>query len=764
MGKRRRSRGNASVSAGDDSAATQQNDQPDVKKMKQDTPKQQKADRWAAVEDGSAVSAAAIFSNGHAKENVAPKQQRRRRDRRTFVEVDNADRMPESSKKHKLKLHKTDAKKAADKLNGTTEPVAEALLNGAAKPTIKEFTVKGHQEIVIVEEVETKTLDGGAKTKRTIREEMTSVEGVDYIVQDPDDEAAEEELVELSDDASEGDEDGSDLAEFIRMDELGSDDEDDESDVSYVDGMESLSSASEVDEDEEAELGGDGDSIDLDEDQVHFLHDSPDEGDEQDEEEEDDDEDEEEDEEDEEEDEEDDQVGPTAQKQGKAKQLDFSAFPFQGPDSTVSSTKAFAWLIANCDVQTFFADFWQQNALVVRRGHAGYYGYLHDLAQFSDVMSKEHMEYGKNINVAEYRDGVRYTINGTGRVYPRHVQKHLADGHSVQLVNPQIFFPRVWYLCDQLQEIFGCFVGANTYMTPAGSSGFAPHWDDIDAFLMQLEAGSSGSSGNFSDKDMKGRQLCFEGWLEQGDMLYLPRGFIHQGSAAPDVHSAHITVSVGLNHSFADLLEKILKIGGFRDFRVRRRIPPGYLDMTLVAELVYRNKEQEKEKLAVPIVKMASSLDCRIRSSVHVAVDLMAREFMRTALPPMLTEEERRLSAVGAVDFLGGRKLKLNEKTRVRFIRRHAQRLIFESETSAFVVHRMSNSLEYGGRPEQQFAFDLELEEGFIQLQSAYPGWTTLGELSVPGEAPGPAACSSTRRPRPRHGRQQIKRRFFFVA
>uniref|UniRef100_A0A0M3HIZ5 Bifunctional lysine-specific demethylase and histidyl-hydroxylase n=1 Tax=Ascaris lumbricoides TaxID=6252 RepID=A0A0M3HIZ5_ASCLU len=60
-------------------------------------------------------------------------------------------------------------------------------------------------------------------------------------------------------------------------------------------------------------------------------------------------------------------------------------------------------------------------------------------------------------------------------------------GHSVQFVNPQTFCDSVWHLCDTTQELFGSFVGANTYLTPAGTAGFAPHWDEIDAFLLQLE-------------------------------------------------------------------------------------------------------------------------------------------------------------------------------------------------------------------------------------------------------------------------------------
>ena len=30
-------------------------------------------------------------------------------------------------------------------------------------------------------------------------------------------------------------------------------------------------------------------------------------------------------------------------------------------------------------------------------------------------------------------------------------------------------------------------VGANVYLTPPGTQGFAPHFDDVDVFILQLE-------------------------------------------------------------------------------------------------------------------------------------------------------------------------------------------------------------------------------------------------------------------------------------
>jgi ribosomal protein L16 Arg81 hydroxylase len=82
-----------------------------------------------------------------------------------------------------------------------------------------------------------------------------------------------------------------------------------------------------------------------------------------------------------------------------------------------------------------------------------------------------------------------------------------------------------------------------SYLTPVSSAGFAPHWDDIDAFMLQVEGKKYwkvyapenaehtlplDSSQNFTDDDFKERKPIFEGWLEQGDLLYVPRGFVHQ--------------------------------------------------------------------------------------------------------------------------------------------------------------------------------------------------------------------------------------------
>ena len=60
-------------------------------------------------------------------------------------------------------------------------------------------------------------------------------------------------------------------------------------------------------------------------------------------------------------------------------------------------------------------------------------------------------------------------------------------GCSLRLSWPQRQSEGVWKLVSLVEEYFGCGGGANVYATPPGKQGFAPHWDDIDAFILQLE-------------------------------------------------------------------------------------------------------------------------------------------------------------------------------------------------------------------------------------------------------------------------------------
>ena len=63
------------------------------------------------------------------------------------------------------------------------------------------------------------------------------------------------------------------------------------------------------------------------------------------------------------------------------------------------------------------------------------------------------------------------------------------------------------------------------------------------------------SSSDFVDNDLG--EPIMEVLLNPGDVLYLPRGFIHQAVTEQDFHSLHITISAYQCNAWIDLLQKV---------------------------------------------------------------------------------------------------------------------------------------------------------------------------------------------------------------
>lgn len=156
-------------------------------------------------------------------------------------------------------------------------------------------------------------------------------------------------------------------------------------------------------------------------------------------------------------------------------------------NSRSSARELFAWLISPAKIKSFFRDYWEKKPFWVSRKDTGYYNHLLTSQKIDDILRTNRLYYTRNVDVVSYENGKRETHNPDGQVVPCVLWDYYLQGCSVRILNPQTYVGKVHLLLASLQEYFGNMVGANVYLTPPGSQGFAPHFDDIEAFVLQLE-------------------------------------------------------------------------------------------------------------------------------------------------------------------------------------------------------------------------------------------------------------------------------------
>ncbi|CAD6234126.1 GSCOCG00007578001-RA-CDS [Cotesia congregata] len=425
-------------------------------------------------------------------------------------------------------------------------------------------------------------------------------------------------------------------------------------------------------------------------------------------------------------------------------------------DPTKETQTLFEWLIHPLSIDKFFKINWEKAPLQIQRNKKNYYKILLSTPMIDDVLRKFNVLFTKNLDITSYSDGQRETHNPPGRALPSVVWDYYSNGCSIRMLNPQTFIPKIHTLNSTLQEFFGCFVGANFYLTPPGSQGFAPHYDDIEAFILQVEGKKRWrlykprneeeflprlSSENFNQEEIG--EPILDVILNAGDILYFPRGTIHQGETLEESHSLHLTLSVYQKNCWADFLEKLvpaaLSSAISQNSQLREGLPLGYLNNIGLVHKVNGSKSKDNE-FRRKFVETTKELLHKVIDMIDVdaAADQMAKGHIYDCLPPVLTPTELECSALrdGEVMVEDGRienRVEIEPDTRIRLTRAHCARLV-EEDNCFKLYYSSENSKEYH-EYEQQF---LEVGENLVpaikKIILMYPEFIKVDDLPIDGE------------------------------
>jgi ribosomal protein L16 Arg81 hydroxylase len=244
--------------------------------------------------------------------------------------------------------------------------------------------------------------------------------------------------------------------------------------------------------------------------------------------------------------------------------------------------------LAPFPVADFLAAYWERAPLHVRRDPSAHDG-LFDLADADAVLANSGGAWAGSIRVVQ--DGAATPlarrpggVEGAYRAY--------RDGATFVFSALQERVPAVWELYASLAEALHGGVNVNAYLTPPSSTGFATHYDSHDVFVLQtagakrwvihrpplpLPLVSQEFSKELLPQYLQGAgEPVLEVKLTAGDLLYVPRGFLHAASSGREA-SLHLTVGV-FPPLIGPVLVSALEAAVARDPALRVSLPLDFAD------------------------------------------------------------------------------------------------------------------------------------------------------------------------------------------
>ena len=144
-----------------------------------------------------------------------------------------------------------------------------------------------------------------------------------------------------------------------------------------------------------------------------------------------------------------------------------------------------------------------------------------------------------------HKDGARSLRAGA-------LQALLAQGVSIIMNGVGDYVPQIGRLSDAIERRLGHRTWVNAYLSFGRGSALKAHWDEHDVLVVQVHGNKRWRSygtpvafpvSNYNAGKDLGTEIMWEDVLEAGDVLYLPRGEVHEASVEGP-NSVHLTIGL----------------------------------------------------------------------------------------------------------------------------------------------------------------------------------------------------------------------------
>ncbi|CAN7948177.1 unnamed protein product, partial [Ixodes hexagonus] len=261
------------------------------------------------------------------------------------------------------------------------------------------------------------------------------------------------------------------------------------------------------------------------------------------------------------------------------------------------------FLLRPLSYEEFSEKYWEREPFVAhdRAGMKAFWPQLFSKDTFFTISEETKLFFSKDVSACRYEDGKRTDYGECLWAKSARLNKYFEQKKAtLQVHQPQRWMDSLWEVLELMERFFGCLVGCNAYITPAGSQGLAPHHDDV--FIMQLEGEKCWKLhkpvtelARIYSKDFTPEEIgepTHEFTLKPGDFLYMPRGTIHQACVPESAvsHSTHLTISTYQKQTLGDCLMDIVPdlISSAMDscIELRRGLPNRFLPSHTLSKVI----------------------------------------------------------------------------------------------------------------------------------------------------------------------------------
>jgi ribosomal protein L16 Arg81 hydroxylase len=261
--------------------------------------------------------------------------------------------------------------------------------------------------------------------------------------------------------------------------------------------------------------------------------------------------------------------------------------------SGVSAEFSLAGLLAPLSVETFFDQMWDVDHYHVKHGRPGFFDALLPGPSTVDELLALFLREPSAVRLVRGRDkkGSENYRHVDGSLDLAGIRSDFAEGYTIVFDGVEKYVRAVGTLARSIEVELNFPVQVNTYITPPGQVGLAPHYDDHDVLILQVQGSKIWHLYVGADRPPREIQrdndkaVAVESLpaptdvrLEAGDVLYVPRGRVHAAEANAE-QSIHLTVGI---HAPTVLMLAVgaLYSQSFHDDRLNARLPVRHLDDT----------------------------------------------------------------------------------------------------------------------------------------------------------------------------------------